>query len=228
MNETDYRQVNEELSKGDALDALKWAYREFGDRLVYACSFGAEGIVMIDLIYKVKKDAKIVFLDTNKHFKETYELIDRVKRRYPELRIDIIQPDLTLEEQARRYGDELWKSDPDLCCALRKIEPLSETLRDAQAWLSGLRREQSPTRAKTEFVNPDLRFSSIKICPLIHWTWDDVWNYIKTFELPYNPLHDRGYPSIGCESCTLPVEGGGDSREGRWANTGKIECGLHS
>src|SRR5699024_245360 len=114
--------------------------------------------------------------------------------------IELKEPDLTLEEQAQQYGDELWKNNPDLCCNLRKIKPLHDALYGAQAWVSGLRREQSPTRANTEFMNPDLKFSSIKICPLIHWTWEDVWNYIKLFELPYNPLHDQDYPSIGCET----------------------------
>lgn len=228
LTEEDYKQENEKLSKGDTLDVLKWAYQQFGDKLVYACSFGAEGMVLIDLISKVRKNAKIIFLDTNKHFTETYALIEEIKQRYPELQIDIRQPGLTLEQQAEQYGDALWKSNPDVCCNLRKIQPLNEALQGAAAWLSGLRREQSPTRANVEFVNQDRKFESIKICPLIHWTWDDVWNYIKAFQLPYNPLHDQGYPSIGCETCTLPVEGGGDSRTGRWANSGKTECGLHT
>lgn len=228
LTEEDYKQVNHELSKGDTLDVLKWGFSQFGDKLVYACSFGAEAMVLIDLIYKVRKNAKIIFLDTNKHFAETYTLIQEVKKRYPELQIDIRQPALSLEEQASQYGDELWKSSPDICCNIRKIQPLQEALLGSAAWLSGLRRDQSPTRANTEFINPDVKFASIKICPLIHWTWDDVWNYIKAFQLPYNPLHDQGYPSIGCETCTLPVEEGGDSRLGRWANLGKTECGLHT
>jgi phosphoadenosine phosphosulfate reductase len=223
-----YEQVNQELSKSDTLDVLKWGYREFGDDLVYACSFGAEGMVLIDLIYKVKKDARIIFLDTNFHFKETYELIDRIKAKYPQLHIELIQPELTVEEQKEQHGDQLWETRPDLCCQIRKVRPLEKALTGSRAWLSGLRREQSPTRANTQFVNQDNKFKSIKVCPLIHWSWDDVWTYIKTFNLPYNELHDKDYPSIGCEHCTLPVVGGGDSRDGRWAGGKKTECGLHT
>lgn len=219
--------INKELENKDALDVLKWAYGQFGESLVYACSFGAEGMVLIDLISRVCPDARIVFLDTHVHFKETYELIERVKARYPKLRIELKEPDLSLEQQAEQYGIELWKSSPDLCCKLRKLDPLEDVLKGAVAWLSGLRREQSPTRANTQFVNEDRRFQSIKVCPLIHWTWDDVWTYIKLYQLPYNELHDKGYPSIGCEHCTAPVKEGGDSRAGRWNGTGKTECGLH-
>lgn len=219
--------INKELENKDALDVLKWAYGQFGEGLIYACSFGAEGIVLVDLISKVCPDARIVFLDTHVHFKETYELIKRVKAKYPKLHIELKEPNLSLEQQAEQYGIELWKSNPDLCCKLRKLNPLKEALQGAVAWLSGLRREQSPTRASTQFVNIDRRFQSIKVCPLIHWTWDDVWTYIKLYRLPYNELHDKGYPSIGCEHCTVSVEEGGDSRAGRWSGIGKTECGLH-
>ncbi|MFT9848725.1 phosphoadenylyl-sulfate reductase [Aneurinibacillus sp. REN35] len=219
--------IIEQLENKDALDVLRWAYNEFGNDLIYACSFGAEGMVLIDLISRVRPDAKVVFLDTHVHFKETYELIECVKARYPALRIELKEPGITLEEQARLHGTELWKSNPDQCCKIRKLAPLEEVLGEARAWLSGLRRDQSPTRSHTQFVNIDRRFRSIKVCPLIHWTWDDVWHYIKLYQLPYNELHDKGYPSIGCEHCTMPVEKGEDSRTGRWMGTGKTECGLH-
>lgn len=207
---------------------LKWAYDHYGKSIVYSCSFGAEGMVLIDLISKVKKDAKIVFLDTDLHFQETYDLIDRVKENYPNLNIQLKKPDLTLEEQASEYEPALWTSDPNQCCYIRKIKPLEEVLSGSLAWVSGLRREQSPTRQKTEFINKDDRFQSIKVCPLIHWTWDDVWTYIKEHDLTYNELHDAQYPSIGCIPCTSQVTTSGDSREGRWTNFGKTECGLHT
>lgn len=219
--------INQELAQGDTVDVIKWAYKTFGDGLVYSCSFGAEGIVLIDLISGVKKDARVTFLDTNLHFSETYELIERVRDRYPDLRLTIKQPDMTLEEQAQAHGDELWSRQPDLCCQIRKVEPLDSALRGAVAWMSGLRREQSATRAHVQFVNRDEKFQSLKICPLIHWKWEEVWQYIRMFELPYNPLHDQSYPSIGCAPCTRPVAEGEDSRAGRWANQGKTECGLH-
>ncbi|MGP7816653.1 phosphoadenylyl-sulfate reductase [Niallia sp. 01092] len=210
-----------------ALEVLKWAYETYGEDIVYACSFGIEGIILIDLISKVKKNAKIVFLDTDVHFQETYELIDKVKKKYPELQIEMKKPALTLEEQAEQYGDELWKTAPNKCCEIRKIIPLNEVLSGSIAWISGLRREQSETRKNTEFINKDNRFKSVKICPLIHWTWKDVWRYAHKQQLDYNVLHDRGYPSIGCKTCTQPAINMDDLRSGRWTGKGKTECGLH-
>ncbi|KKK37050.1 phosphoadenosine phosphosulfate reductase [Mesobacillus campisalis] len=211
-----------------ALEVLEWAYGHYGDgELIYACSLGIEGMVLIDLITKVKPNAKVVFLDTNMHFKETYELIDKVKERYPELNLEIKQPGLTLEEQAREHGDELWKSTPNKCCEIRKVLPLQDVLSGATAWLSGLRREQSETRRNTQFLNLDHKFKSVKICPLIHWTWKDVWRYAHKNDLPYNILHDNGYPSIGCRTCTAPAFNADDMRSGRWTGSGKTECGLH-
>ncbi|WP_026676906.1 phosphoadenylyl-sulfate reductase [Fictibacillus gelatini] len=221
------KQLNGLLSKKDAMDILKWAYEEFNDDLIYACSFGAEGIVLTDMISKIRPDAKIIFLDTNVHFKETYELIEKMKEKYPSLQIKRIEPQLSLDAQHHQYGKDLWKSNPDLCCKLRKLEPLANVLSNFNAWISGLRREQSPARAAVQFVNKDHKFSSIKICPLIHWTWVDVWNYISLFQLPYNELHDQGYPSIGCKHCTVAVDSNSDFRAGRWSGFAKTECGLH-
>ena len=193
-----------------AREVIRWAYDVYGDSIIYSCSFGAEGMILIDLISSVKKDAEIVFLDTNLHFQETYDLIDRVKARYPELNIKLKQPSLTLEEQADQVAPALWKQDPNQCCYIRKIKPLEEVLSGATAWVSGLRREQSPSRQATNFINKDERFKSVKVCPLIHWTWDDVWDYIKTHDLHYNELHDFNFPSIGCIPCTEAVSGNGD------------------
>ncbi len=212
-----------------AKTVLEWAYHSYPeDEIVYASSFGAEAIVLIDLIHQVKPDAHIVFLDTGLHFLETYEVIDRMESRFPSLRIERKQPEISLEEQAAQFGSALWKRDPNKCCELRKVIPLRETLTTKQAWISGLRREQSLTRANMEFINKDEKFKNIKICPLIHWSWEDVWSYIRIKDLPYNRLHDQQYPSIGCFPCTQPVVAAGDSRAGRWAGSGKTECGLHT
>lgn len=211
-----------------ALPVLDWAYHHYSDEeLIYACSFGIEGSVLIDLISKVNDSAKVVFLDTDLHFAETYHLIEEVKQKYPKLKIEIKKPALSLQEQADAYGDELWKREPNKCCKIRKVIPLHDVLEGSTAWLSGLRREQSETRAKTEFLNKDNKFGSIKICPLIHWTWKDIWRYATRNQLPYNILHDKGYPSIGCKTCTTPAWNEEDLRSGRWAGTGKTECGLH-
>jgi phosphoadenosine phosphosulfate reductase len=217
---------HDDETKG-ALETLKWAYSQYGDKLIYACSFGIEGIVLIDLIAKVNDQAKIVFLDTGLHFTETYDLIEKVKERYPNLQIEMKKPSLTLEEQAKQYGDELWKSQPNKCCEIRKILPLNEVLSGTTAWLSGLRRDQSESRKNTQFINKDNKFKSIKVCPLIYWTWKDIWRYANKHQLDYNKLHDNGYPSIGCQPCTLPAINADDLRSGRWSGTTKTECGLH-
>ncbi|WP_342504907.1 phosphoadenylyl-sulfate reductase [Sporosarcina sp. FSL K6-2383] len=218
-------EINNE-TKG-ALNALRWAYGEYDDELVYACSFGVEGIVMIDLISQIKPTAKVVFLDTGLHFQETYALIDEVRKSYPQLAIELKKPADSVEQQAEKLGDKLWERQPDRCCYLRKVIPLREALSGAAAWLSGLRREQSPSRSQTNFINKDETFQSVKICPLIHWTWEDIWAYVDQHQLPYNPLHDQGYPSIGCAPCTLPGDTTTGSRLGRWADQTKTECGLH-
>ncbi|EJL28137.1 phosphoadenylyl-sulfate reductase [Brevibacillus sp. BC25] len=219
--------INNSLAKGDTIDVIKWAYKTFSDDLIYSCSFGAEAMVLLDMISDVKKDAKVTFLDTNLHFSETYSLIEQVRARYPALRITVKQPDITLAQQADLHGEELWSKQPDMCCHIRKVQPMESVLTGAVAWLSGLRREQSATRADVEFINRDEKFQSLKICPLIHWKSEEVWQYIRAFELPYNPLHDQSYPSIGCAPCTRPVKEGEDSRAGRWGQAGKTECGLH-
>lgn len=220
-------ELNVTEKQKESIGVLERVYQEYGNKIVYACSFGAEGVVLIDLIAHVNKSAEIVFLDTDFHFKETYLLIEKVKERYPQLRIRMIKPELDPDEQAKRYGEALWRKDPDQCCNIRKIEPLQKALSGKRAWISGLRREQSPARRQTKFVNDDPRFGLMKICPLIHWTWDDVWDYIYENELPYNRLHDQGYPSIGCEYCTLPAANPNDLRSGRWMDMNKTECGLH-
>jgi phosphoadenosine phosphosulfate reductase len=212
-----------------ARSVLEWAYGSYPeDQLVYASSFGAEAIVLIDLIQQIKADAHIVFLDTGLHFTETYEVIKKIKLRFPQLKIELKQPELSVDEQAGQYGSALWKRDPNQCCNIRKVIPLQETLSAKQAWISGLRREQSPTRAQTEFVNKDEKFLNIKICPLIHWSSDEIWAYIRERDLPYNTLHDFQFPSIGCFPCTNPAGADGDSRAGRWSGSSKTECGLHN
>lgn len=211
----------------ESLEVLEKAYETYGDSLIYACSFGAEGIVLIDLIDQVQPHAEIVFLDTDFHFQETYDLIEKVKEQYPDLNIRMAKSKLTPEEQAEKYGEALWRRNPSLCCSLRKIDPLKKALAGKNAWISGLRRDQSPSRQNIEFVNDDPKFGLKKICPLIYWSWDEVWDYIRTRQLPYNPLHDRGYPSIGCEYCTLPAADPNNLRSGRWAGMTKTECGLH-
>ncbi|MBA4601504.1 phosphoadenylyl-sulfate reductase [Thermoactinomyces mirandus] len=209
-------------------DIIRWGIEQLGvSSLALACSFGCEDIALLDMALKVNPDLDIFYLDTDLHFKETYEVRDRLSGKYQKQFIRV-SPDLTLEEQAVKYGEKLWKKDPNLCCNLRKVEPLKKYLRNYQGWITGIRREQAPTRAHAEVVEWDQGFQLIKLNPLAFWNSKQVWNYIFKNQLPYNPLHDHRYPSIGCEPCTRPVLPGEDPRAGRWSGTDKIECGLHN
>jgi phosphoadenosine phosphosulfate reductase len=218
--------IEDAETKG-ALSVLKWAYDTYKDDIVYACSFGIEGIVLIDLIARVNESATIVFLDTGLHFQETYDVIEKVRERYPTLTIEMKKPALTVEEQNAEYGNKLWETKPGMCCEMRKIIPLQEALSGKIAWISGLRKDQSPTRKYTKYVNRDYRFELLKVCPLVHWTWEDIWAYVRKHDLAYNVLHDQQYPSIGCATCTLPSTDPLDHRAGRWSGMDKTECGLH-
>ncbi|WP_252989814.1 phosphoadenylyl-sulfate reductase [Brevibacillus panacihumi] len=207
-------------------DVLVWAMEEYGSSLVLASSFGAEDVVLIDMLHRLAPTVPVFYLDTNKHFKETYETRDRLQERYGASFLQVL-PQLTLEEQAAKHGDRLWEKDPNLCCQIRKVEPLQRILAEYEAWITGIRREQSPTRANAKKVEWDEKFNLVKFNPLADWTHNQVWEYIHQHDVPYNPLHDQHYPSIGCEVCTRQVMPGEDPRAGRWSGFAKTECGLH-
>jgi phosphoadenosine phosphosulfate reductase len=171
-------------------------------------------------------DVRIIELDTGLLFPETYATRDRLIERYG-LSVERVPPTRTVAEQARDEGPELWARDPDRCCALRKVEPLERALEGVEAWITGIRRAQSASRAGARKVALDPRRGLVKIQPLVDWSDEEVVGYLLAHDVPYNPLHDAGYPSIGCVPCTRPVEAGADPRSGRWADSGKSECGLH-
>ncbi|NOU66388.1 phosphoadenylyl-sulfate reductase [Paenibacillus sp. LMG 31461] len=204
---------------------LKLAVDTF-QRLTLACSFGAEDVVLVDMLQKINPNVDIFYLDTNVHFDETYETKDRLEKHYGTKFVQVL-PKLTLDEQAEKFGDELWKSDANQCCNIRKVDPLTDILRNYDAWITGIRRDQAPTRANSKKVEYDVKFGLIKFNPLAGWTSEDVWQYIRDNDVIYNPLHDRNYPSIGCTHCTRQVAEGEDPRAGRWASIEKTECGLH-
>jgi len=206
-------------------DLLAFAVDTFPS-IVLACSFGAEDVVLVSMLQQIRPGTDIFYLDTDFHFQETYETRDRLADQYG-IQFIQVKPELTPEEQAKQYGDELWKRDPNLCCNLRKVAPLTKVLGKYDAWITGIRRDQAPTRANAKKVEYDTKFGLVKFNPLANWTSEDVWGYIRNHNVPYNPLHDRNYPSIGCEHCTRPVAPGEDPRAGRWSGTEKIECGLH-
>lgn len=211
-------------------EVLAYAIERYFPRIVLACSFGAEDVALLDMIQRVNPRTPIFYLDTDFLFPETYEVRDRLIARYGLSPDQLMQVKalLTPEQQAAQYGAALWSRDPDRCCRLRKVEPLTRALRGFSAWITGIRRDQAPTRAKAGIVEWDSKFQLIKFNPLARWTETDVWTYIRLNEVPYNTLHDHNYPSIGCTHCTSPVQPGDDPRSGRWKNFGKIECGLHS
>jgi phosphoadenosine phosphosulfate reductase len=210
----------------DAEQILRWAAHQCGATTILASSFGAEDVVLIDLASRIGISFPIFTLDTDFLFPETYELISIVEKRYS-LTVERLRPKLTAEAQANKFGEALWKRSPDQCCEIRKLEPLREKLQSASAWITGIRREQSPTRAYAKKIGWDAKFDLVKISPLADWTEAQVWAYIRSRSVPYNPLHDRNYPSIGCTHCTRPVLPGEDSRAGRWSGFDKTECGLH-
>ena len=201
-----------------AEELLLWGYGEFGDKLCLTCSWQKQSSVLVHMLSEVGLDVPIVELDTQVLFPETYETRGRLVERYG------------LELRSFRpidAPDRLWETDPDRCCHIRKVEPLERALRGYDAWITGIRREQSPTRANAQKVEWSERYGVWKIQPLVDWDAKRVQAYLAVNEIPYNPLHDRGYPSIGCVPCTRAVAAGEDERAGRWAGSDKLECGIH-
>jgi phosphoadenosine phosphosulfate reductase len=207
-------------------EILAYAISTYFPDIVLASSFGAEDVVLIDMAHRINPRTSIFYLDTDFLFKETHDTRDALIRKYDIAPIQV-KSLLTPEQQANKFGDKLWERQPDECCNQRKVEPLTRILQGYKAWITGIRRDQSPTRAKAGLIEWDAKFELIKFNPLARWTSQDVWTYIKLNDVPYNPLHDRNYPSIGCTHCTRPVQPGEDSRAGRWAGLAKTECGLH-
>jgi len=210
-------------------EVLAAAIERYAPKIVLACSFGAEDIVLVDMIHRINPSVPVFYLDTDFLFPETYAIRDRIIDRYQLKPAQVLQVKslLTPEQQAGQLGEALWMNDPDRCCQVRKVEPLTRVLKGFDAWVTGIRRDQAPTRANAKPIEWDGKFQLVKVNPLVKWSWSDVWTYIKVYEVPYNPLHDQHYPSIGCIHCTKPVMPGQDPRSGRWQGSAKTECGLH-
>jgi phosphoadenosine phosphosulfate reductase len=205
----------------DAEGVIARMVDRFHPRLLLACSFQQEESVLIDLLVRVQPKARIFTLDTSVLFPETYETWKAMEAHWG-IEIESFSG-MTLAQQAAEHGDKLWERDPDACCAIRKVGPLDQALGQVDGWLTGVRRDQAPTRAGTPKIGWDAKHQIWKAAPLADWSEKDVWRYIHQNGLPYNPLHDRGYASIGCTHCTVPAA----DRSGRWAGSGKLECGLH-
>ncbi len=205
---------------------LHWAFETFGNTVAISSAFGAEGMVVIHIAHRLRKPFRIFTLDTEFLFPETYNLIDQIEQRYG-VTIEKVYSLTSVEEQERVHGAELWRRNPDQCCNLRKVEPLRRKLSELSAWITSIRRDQTADRAGAGKIEWDARFGLVKVNPIADWSSQQVWQYIREHDVHYNPLHDRGYPSIGCTHCTRAVRPGEDSRAGRWAGFSKTECGLH-
>ena len=214
---------SEHLADATPQAILAWANQMFGERLGIACSFGGvSGMAIVDMAVKINPAVRVFYNDTDFLFPETYATRDAVSVKYGIVPLGY-RPKLTSEEQAAKHGAELWRTNPDLCCAIRKVEPNARALENLDAWVAGLRRDQSDTRKSVSPVMWDATFSVFKIAPLWNWSEAQVWRYIAANDVPYNPLHDAGYASVGCTHCTVP----GAGRDGRWQGAAKTECGLH-
>ena len=224
--ERDLKTTSDEFEKASPQAVLRWAIEEFSPDVALATGFGAEGCVLVSMLSTINPATRIFYLDTDLLFPETYALRDQLEARYG-VHFERRATTVSINDQAAQYGERLWERQPDLCCCLRKVEPLREMLKGLRAWITAIRRDQSPVRAVTDLVERDEKFGLIKINPLAGWSERDVWNYIAKHDVPYNKLHNMGYPSIGCVPCTTPVQIGETSRAGRWRGTGKSECGIH-
>jgi phosphoadenosine phosphosulfate reductase len=225
--ELSIEEAAERLEGAHPREILSWAFEAFAGRIAIATGFGLEGMAIVDMATRLVRKPDVFFVDTSFLFPETYQLRRRVEARYG-LEIRAVETPLTPAMQEDAYGERLWERDPDLCCWLRKVEPLRGTLDGLAAWVTGVRRGQSKTRALARAVEWDSRWGLVKINPLVWWSGADVRDYVKEFNVPYNPLHDSGYPSVGCTHCTRSVAPGEDERAGRWSGFGKTECGLHA
>jgi phosphoadenosine phosphosulfate reductase len=205
---------------------LRWSFETFGSSVAISSAFGAEGMVLIDIASRVSQNFRLFTLDTEFLFPETYNLMDQVEQKYG-ITIERVYSLLSPEEQERVHGPALWQHHPDQCCNLRKVEPLRRKLAELQAWITSIRRDQTATRAGAGKIEWDEKFGLVKINPLADWNSKQVWQYIRAHDTPYNALHDRSFPSIGCTHCTRAVRPGEDPRAGRWSGTSKTECGLH-
>jgi phosphoadenosine phosphosulfate reductase len=205
---------------------LNWAFDTFGSRVAISSAFGAEGMVLIDMASRVRSNFRLFTIDTEFLFPETYALMDRLEQKYG-IEIEKVYSVLSPEEQERTHGSALWSRDPDLCCGLRKVEPLRRKLGELSAWITSIRRDQTTVRSSARRVEWDAKFGLVKINPIVDWTSKQVWRYVHDHDVPYNELHDQDYPSIGCTHCTRAVRPGEDPRAGRWSGFAKTECGLH-
>ncbi len=218
--------LNESMRGEKPENILAWGIKTFPGKLMMATAFGVEGCCIIHMIAQIDKRVRIINLETGYQFKETLLVREQIKERYG-IEVEYIYPEKTVTEYEKEHGGPLYDIRPDQCCYDRKILPLRKAVLGYEAWISAIRRDQTDVRKSAEAISWDTKFQLVKINPLLDWTIKDVWSYVMKNQIPYNKLHDLGYPSIGCEPCTRAVQDGEDERSGRWSGKTKKECGLH-
>ncbi len=218
--------LNERLDQMSAGEILTWAWGTFGPQVVASSSFQTQSVPLLHIISQVCPEMPIIFIDTGFHFLETLAFRDELQARYG-LNIVVMRPTIGKGELLAKYGEGLYRHDPDLCCYINKVEPMQRALSGARAWISGIRRGQTAHRKTLCVIEPQSS-DQLKIHPMINWTKEQLWEYTNRHLLPSHPLFTAGYLSIGCAPCTRPVFAGEDERAGRWAGTEKNECGLHT
>jgi phosphoadenosine phosphosulfate reductase len=218
---------SQQLETATPQEILQWTVDRYAPRFTMATAFGPEGMTLIHMLAEIAPETPIFNLETGYQFPETLELRDRVAERYG-IEVELKRPELTVEQYEAANGGPVYRSRPDKCCFDRKIKLLYDAVEGKTAWASAIRRDQSPDRAQAPIVGWDKKFKLVKVSPLANWTKKDVWKLITDHDIPYNPLHDQGYTSIGCQPCTRAVLFGEDERAGRWSGFAKTECGLHS
>jgi phosphoadenosine phosphosulfate reductase len=218
---------SDELENAGPREILGWAVHRFAPKFTMATAFGPEGMTIIHMLSEIAPDTPIFNLDSGYQFQETLEMVSRINERYG-IEVELKRAELSVEAYESLHGGPLYDRNPSQCCHDRKIKVLRKAIRGMHAWASGIRRDQSPDRAKAPIVAWDTKFDLVKVSPLANWTTKNVWKMIADYDIPYNPLHDKGYTSIGCWPCTRPVLIGEDERAGRWSGFAKTECGLHT
>lgn len=228
MGSVDWSEANARLHGAKPWEVLEWSVARFFPKLTMATAFGPEGCVLIHMLSKIEPRVRIFNLDTGYQFDQTLTLRDQIAERYG-IEVELVRAETSVPEYEAQNGGPLYLTQPDQCCHDRKIVPLRRAIEGYDAWISAIRADQSADRARADIVGVDRKFGLVKVNPLLRWTRRDVWAFIVTHKIPYNPLHDQGYPSIGCWPCTRAVHGEElDERAGRWAGQAKTECGLHS
>ena len=225
MNHESLDKLNEKLNKLDPHEIIEWAFDHYDSNVGMITSFGYTGMVLLHHVLKVKPNIEIFFIDTGFHFKESLEFVKMVSKKW-NINLTTIKPKYTKKELIKKIGDPPYEVNPDLCCQYNKVDCYYSIADQKEVWLSAIRRDQSSTRTHLNVLAID-KHGSLKIHPFVFWRRDQVWDFIKKNKIPYNPLHDEHYTSIGCEPCTIPTKAGSHERDGRWPHLQKLECGIN-